>query len=310
MKEIEQEIGIYTDIYPTGKNDKYGQRICHAKCKICETVVYKPINRIRSHHSVCNHIDSTTKPDIGIYTNIHESGNKANSGHKLYYAICSVCSTVVEKTWSDIKESNKICRHKVLDESIDGYKINDMPKGWMNESALNMRIYYLWKAMITRTTQKYWDKYPTYTGTTVDNSWRKLSQFVNDIQELPGYDQWEASTNRRIMLDKDTIIAGNKCYSKETCCFLTHAESNQDVAKRHPENLQKARQVYIDNNSMPVILININTEESIKYPSIKAASRNTGLNYKQVRKAFHSNDPNEHIVKGWLVQNPAKTIQN
>ena len=86
------------------------------------------------YHSVCNHINNTTQSDIGIYTNIHESGNKDSSKHKLYYATCSVCGTVVEKTLSDIKKSNKICRHKILNKNIDGYKINDMPKGWMNKS--------------------------------------------------------------------------------------------------------------------------------------------------------------------------------
>ena len=43
----------------------------------------------------------------------------------------------------DIKKSNKICRHKVLDKTSAYYKVNDMPSGWMNESELNMRIYYV-----------------------------------------------------------------------------------------------------------------------------------------------------------------------
>lgn len=32
-----------------------------------------------------------TLDDIGIYTNIHESGNTVADGHKLYYATCKVC---------------------------------------------------------------------------------------------------------------------------------------------------------------------------------------------------------------------------
>ena len=273
MKEIEQEIGIYTDIYPTGENDKYGQRICHAKCKICETVVYKPIDRIRRHHSVCNHIDSSTQPDIGIYTDIHESGNKANSGHKLYYATCSVCGTVVEKTWPDIKESNKICRHKVLKDNSSGYKVNDMPIGWVSASELNTRIYNMWKGMIERTTQKYWDKYPTYEGTTVDESWRYLSNFVNDIKYLKGYDMWEENPHKRMMLDKDTLIEGNKHYSKDTCCFLTHAESNRDVAKRHPEKNKKAGDVVKEKYGKKIKAIDLSTNESIIFDSQKEAAR-------------------------------------
>ncbi len=241
--------------------------------------------------------------DIGIYTNIHESWNIANDGHKLYYATCKVCGTVIEKRMVDIKKSNKICRHKVLDKTLASYKVNDMPSGWMNESELNMRIYYAWKAMIERTTEKYWDKYPTYTGTTVDESWRHLSNFVNDIKELEGYTTWANSPNQRMMLDKDTLVDGNKHYSKETCRFITHTESNQDISRRHPGNTQKARQVYADEHSMPVMLINLKTGESIKYPSIKETSRSTGLNYEQIRKAFHSEDLDKHIVKDWVIIN-------
>ena len=100
-----------------------------------------------------------TLGDIGIYTDVHESGNVASDRHRLYYATCKVCGTTVEKRLVDIKESNKVCRHKVLDENSSSYKLNDMPKGWMNQSKLNMRIYDTWKAMILRTTEKYWKKY-------------------------------------------------------------------------------------------------------------------------------------------------------
>lgn len=64
-----------------------------------------------------------TLEDIGIYTDIHESGNTVADGHKLYYATCKMCGTVVEKRLSDIKGSNKVCRHKVSKEDIDSYKV-------------------------------------------------------------------------------------------------------------------------------------------------------------------------------------------
>lgn len=47
--------------------------------------------------------------------------------------------------------------------------------------------------MWNRTTEKCCGKYPTYVGTTVDDSWRLLSNFVNDIKELPGYEEWANS---------------------------------------------------------------------------------------------------------------------
>lgn len=242
-----------------------------------------------------------TLDDIGIYTNIHESGNTVADGHKLYYATCKLCGTVVEKRLADIKESNKVCRHKVLKENIDGYKINDMPKGWMNISDLNMKIYYLWKAMIMRSTEKYWEKHPTYTGTTVDDRWRMLSNFVNDIKELEGYDDWVISSNRQMMLDKDTIFEGNKHYSKNTCRFITHTESNQDVNRRHPENIQKAQKVFKENASEPVRFINSKTFKSLDFPSLKEACRELKLNLRNAWMVLSDKYPEHHTIKGWEI---------
>lgn len=306
-KEIEKEIGIYIDIYPTGEKDKHGQRICHAKCKICNTEIYKPIDRIRRYHSLCNHIETPTIPDIGIYIDIHESGNKTKDGHKLYFATCSICNTKIEKTLSDIKVSNKVCRHKVIDEYSENYKLNDMPSGWMNRSELNMRIYDAWKAMILRTTKKFWDKYPSYKGTTVDDSWRVLSQFVNDIKELPGYEEWANSPRKGMMLDKDTLVEGNKHYSKLTCCFISHADSNRDVYKRHPENLEKAKKVFVENNSIPLKLTNKKTKEVRYFPSINEACRQLNLNRSHVWMILSDKYPGHYSAKGWIVEALNKT---
>ena len=300
-KEIEKEIGIYADIYPTGEKDKYGQRICHAKCKICNTEVYKAIDKIRNHNKVCNHVDKSTVTDIGIYTNIHISGNINKSGHKLYFATCSICNTVVEKTLSDLKESNQLCRHKAPNKNDNNYKVNDMPKGWMNKSELNMRIYYLWKSMINRTTEKFWNKCPTYAGTTVANEWRFLSTFVNDIKKLDGYEQWSVSAGKMMMLDKDTIIQGNKHYSKDTCRFITHTESNQDVFRRHPDNLEKARDTLKEKLSEPVRFTKIETKETIDFPSLKEACRTLSLNLRNAWMVLSDKYPGHHTIKGWSI---------
>ncbi len=242
-----------------------------------------------------------TLEDIGIYTNIHESGNIASDRHKLYYATCKICGTTVEKRLADMKESNTVCRHKVLDENSSSYKFNDMPKGWMNQSCLNMRIYDMWKAMIRRTTEKYWNKYPTYTGTTVDDKWRTLSNFVNDIKELDGYNQWVEASGEIIMLDKDTIVQGNKHYSKDTCKFITHTESNQDVIRRHPENLEKARNTFKEIASEPVRFTNIKTKETIDFPSLKEACRVLNLNFRNAWMVLSDKYPGHHTIKGWTI---------
>lgn len=242
-----------------------------------------------------------TFEDIGIYTDIHESGNVALDRHKLYYVTCKICGTVVEKRLADLKESNKICRHKVLNKKDSSYKLNDMPKGWINQSKLNMKIYYLWKAMILRTTEKYWEQCPCYTGTTVNDRWRSLSNFVNDIKELEGYEDWCVSENRQMMLDKDTKIEGNKHYSKDTCRFITHEESNQDVNRRHPENITKARDVFKENASEPVKFINIKTNETIDFSSLKEECRILNLNFRNAWMVLSDKYPGHHTIKGWTI---------
>ena len=181
-------------------------------------------------------------------------------------------------------------------------KINDMPTGWINQSELNTKIYYLWKNMIFRTTQKCWDENPTYVGTTVDESWLKLSNFVSDIKELSGYNEWVNSSKRMMMLDKDTLVEGNKHYSKNTCCFISSLESSLDVNKRHPNNTEKAIRCSVENNSMPVKFINKTSKEEKVFPSLKEACREMNINERNSWKVLSDKYPNCHSIKGWEIQ--------
>lgn len=300
MEKTLEDIGIYTDIYRTEESDGKGHRLYHVRCKVCNKELYYTSKAIRKNHAKCTHIKEDIPKEIGIYKDICESGNRTKSGYKLYNATCTVCGTIVEKKLADIKESNTLCRHKVLNKDSSN-RVNDMPKGWMNQSELNMRIYHTWKSMIARTTKKFWDKYPTYIGTTVDDKWRFLSNFVNDIKELDGYNEWVNSAGEMMMLDKDTIIDGNKHYSKNTCRFITHTESNQDVFRRHPEGLEKARDVFKENASEPVRFINIKTNEMKDFPSLKEACRTLNLNLRNAWMVLSDKYPGHHTIKGWTI---------
>lgn len=57
-----------------------------------------------------------------------------------------------------------------------------------------------------------------YYGTAfVDARWNCFANFLEDIETLPGFDDWLA--NRGMELDKDR--SGTRVYSKETCMFLS-----------------------------------------------------------------------------------------
>lgn len=241
-----------------------------------------------------------TLEDIGIYTNIHESGRKNKDGNKMYYATCKVCGVIVEKKLANIKRSNKVCHHKAQKNNLN--KINDMPVGWVNQSKLNRKIYDVWRSMLYRATEKCWEKNPTYIGTTVDDSWRILSNFINDIKELPGYEEWINSEKRMMMLDKDTLINGNKHYSKETCCFITALESSKDVNERHPNNTLKASKESAKKYSIPVKIINKQTCEEKIFTSLREACRSMGWNEGNAWRVISDKYPHDYSIKGWKIE--------
>lgn len=209
---------------------------------------------------------------VGNYGDVTETGGRDASGHKLYFATCKTCGEVVIKKMSDLRRMSLKCRHK-YHGWIYGVGINDMQTGWMRENELNGRIYDVWRHMLLRTTAEFWVQHPTYIDTTVCDEWIYLSNFVADISLIPGYEFWLNNLNKMIMLDKDTRVSGNKCYSKELCCFISHADSNRDVHRRHPEVMQKANKTYSAKYSVTVKAIEVNTGECLVFESRRAASR-------------------------------------
>ena len=237
--------------------------------------------------------------DLGIYINVFEDGVASDKKHKMYSATCSVCGTTVRQRMSDLKRSADRCHHS---RSTATSKINDMPRGWTSKSELNKKIYYLWKAMIARTTPAYWAEFPTYEGTTVDERWLRLSNFVEDIQAIDGYHEWTVCPKNAMMLDKDTRIKGNKHYSKDTCCFISHADSNRDVFNRHSDNLNIARTVMLQNQSEPVRFTNVKTQEAKEFNSLKEGCRELNLNLRNAWKILSDKYPDCKTTQGWTIE--------
>ena len=225
--------------------------------------------------------------DLGIYTNIRKS-KKAKDGHQLYYADCKICGKTVERYLYDLRHYNQKCQHGKL------LRNNTISPEIRNDSQYQ-RIYDMWRHMILRTKKEYWEKYPTYTGTTISEEWKNFNNFYYDIQELDGYQLWRDNPKKRIMLDKDTKVPGNKHYSKETCCFLTHADSNRDVHNRHPENIQKAKQQSIISHSIPIKAIHTEKKEELFFSSMKSAQKH----FKVFRENIKNCLDNKALIKGW-----------
>lgn len=243
--------------------------------------------------------------DLGIYTDIKELDKKSpwDNRHKMYSAKCKKCGRTVERTLYDLRHFNKVCQHKKFGNYILS---NDKPKGFLSDK-YNARVYDLWKHMIMRTTPEFWEKYPTYFGTTVSEEWRDFMTFYEDIKSLEGYEMWRDGYGQRIMLDKDIKGNGSKHYSKETCCFITHAQSNRDVIARNPQNLEKlhsaAKQKAME-QATPVRAINKITQEVKEFQSLHECCDILGLNFRNIWMCLSSEDKykSHKSCGGWVFE--------
>ena len=95
------------------------------------------------------------------------------------------------------------------------------------------KAYKCWADMINRCyNPKITSKKPTYAKCTVCERWHCFVNFLEDIKEIQGYEQW--INNKGWELDKD-IKQPNveyKIYSKETCIFITTSENTKESGER------------------------------------------------------------------------------
>ncbi len=65
-----------------------------------------------------------------------------------------------------------------------------------------------------------------YIGCTVCDRWLNYQNFCEDIENIPGYQEWKNPENN-FALDKDGIVKGNKVYSPETCQFIYEGDNTK-----------------------------------------------------------------------------------
>lgn len=113
-----------------------------------------------------------------------------------------------------------------MTKKVYGVAYNDVPGSSMQSKA----IYTAWYGMLTRCfSEKYRQKYPTYSECTVAAEWLKYSEF---------YDWAVWQHHDGMHLDKDILVPGNKHYSPDTCVFIPHwLNSFVSNMKKKPRDL-------------------------------------------------------------------------
>ena len=86
-------------------------------------------------------------------------------------------------------------------------------------------LYKIWYSMMSRCYNENDKQYPEYggIGISVDERWHCFENYVNDVQQLDGY-QGKLKDREGYQLDKDYLQMGipkcNRVYSKDTCIWL------------------------------------------------------------------------------------------
>lgn len=158
---------------------------------------------------------------------------------------CKECDDKVVSRGYCRKHYEKAKRNNVFEVKQHGscraYDIgtNDMPRGWRKD---NIRQYKLWYAMMERCYSKKWLKsHKTYIDCHVCERWLTLSNFIEDLPSVEGYEYWITNPNKRIALDKDLKSKNNKLYSLENCKFIECSENAKDGQFRNNRNRQVVR---------------------------------------------------------------------
>ena len=156
----------------------------------------------------------------------------------------------------------------------------EVPK--TKEKGKMIREYTLWHNMIQRCyDEKTRHKNPTYENVTVCKEWHSFSQFLQDIVNIKGYDEW--IQNEDYELNKDTyyrdlgIITDCKEYSLETCQFISKKENVSEMLGRcgnpNPKGYRRVRCI----------------ETNVIYESTRQAERETGISHSDIIKVCQGN---------------------
>lgn len=97
---------------------------------------------------------------------------------------------------------------------VYGVGVNDFPTN-TNVDGKDIWEYKSWWSMMRRCyDEKYKAKNPTYGECVVEEYFHSFTNFYNHVTTMVGYD------NETYELDKDLLVKGNKCYSRDTIVFI------------------------------------------------------------------------------------------
>lgn len=160
-------------------------------------------------------------------------------------------------------QASKITRGIVKDQSlvvlVEGIGIYDQPKMINNDpnNKLEKLYYKKWVAVLSRCSEVYKSKKPTYQKCECSEDWVYYTKFkawlVSQDIEAHGWD---------LQVDKDILFSENKLYSLETCCLVPNWLNMTVVCGKGQDNIlpkgvvacRKQFRSYISRNNKSIFL--------------------------------------------------------
>ena len=133
----------------------------------------------------------------------------------------------------------------------------------------------LWKNMLYRVKE-----HPAYKDISVCDRWLILSNFIEDIKKIEGYNLW-LETPHQYQLDKDMKCNGVKIYSPQTCIFISVKQNLQLINR----DLGKS---YVAKHKDGTV---------VEFVNQRHFSNQYGLDYRNVSRAIL----NGGTVRGWRI---------
>lgn len=110
-----------------------------------------------------------------------------------------------------------------------------MPRGWAkgkNQPKWHTSIYDRWRNMWARCKNPSNKDYPNYKDCKIDERYRLLSNYVNDVMQLDNFDLLCLYPNE-YHVDKDKLDPNNRCYFFEHLSIISYKEN---IGERHKRN--------------------------------------------------------------------------
>lgn len=120
-------------------------------------------------------------------------------------------------TWQNFERGgvNNPYHATVYEIGIKGSKYPAKIEGVMTKE------YDAWHDMLRRCYDNKWKKeHPCYEDVTCCEEWLLFENFYEWLHSQENFDKWY--NGNRWCVDKDILIKGNKIYSPETCCLVSH----------------------------------------------------------------------------------------